>query len=133
MRTLSRLLSGLVVAATVALTFGCGGGSSSSAPSPSPNPGPNFTITIANNTVSPKTITVPVGAQVTFVNNDSRDHEIASNPHPEHTDCPPLNDVGYLTPGQSRQSGNLVVARTCGFHDHINFEIQALQGTIIIQ
>lgn len=133
MRTLSRLLSGLTVAVTMAMAVGCGGGSSSSSTSPSPDPVPSMTVIIANGAVSPQTITVPVGSQVTFVNNDTQDHEIASDPHPEHTDCPPLNDVGYLTPGQSRQTGNLVVARSCGYHDHINFENKALQGTIIIQ
>lgn len=133
MRTLSRLLSGLTVAVTMAMAVGCGGGSSSSSTSPSPDPVPSMTVIIANGAVSPQTITVPVGSQVTFVNNDTQDHEIASDPHPEHTDCPPINDVGYLTPGQSRQTGNLVVARSCGYHDHINFENKALQGTIIIQ
>jgi len=133
MRTLSRLLSGLTVAVTMAMAIGCGGGSSSSSTSPSPDPVPSMTVIIAKGAVSPQTITVPVGAQVTFVNNDTQDHEIASDPHPEHTDCPPINDVGYLTPGQSRQTGNLVVARSCGYHDHINFENKALQGTIIIQ
>jgi len=86
-----------------------------------------------NNAVGPQTITVPLGSQVTFVNNDSRDHQIASDPHPEHTACPEINQVGYLTPGQSRQTGNLVVARTCGYHDHINFEVKSLQGTITIR
>jgi len=56
-----------------------------------------------------------------------------SNPHPEHTDCPEINQVGHLDPGQSRQTGNLNVARTCGFHDHMNAENRALQGTITIQ
>ena len=83
--------------------------------------------------LGPQTITVPLGSQVTFVNNDSRDHQIASDPHPEHTACPEINQVGYLTAGQSRQTGNLVVARTCGYHDHINFEVKSLQGTITIR
>ena len=109
----------------------CGGGST--APSPDPGALPNTTtVIIANNAVAPQNITVPLGSQVTFVNNDSRDHQIASDPHPEHTACPEINQVGYLTAGQSRQTGNLVVARTCGYHDHINFEIKSLQGTITI-
>jgi len=83
--------------------------------------------------VCPATLTVSVGAQVTFVNNDSHEHNMLSDPHPEHTDCPELNQVGYLTPGQSRQSGNLVTVRTCGFHDHDNFEITSLQGAITIR
>ena len=116
----------------------CGGGSTSSGTtSPSPTPGGGGTstptITIANNAVSPKSITVTRGSQVTFVNNDARNHNMTSDPHPEHTDCPPLNDVGFLTSGQSRQSGNLVTARTCGFHDHDNFPLKSLQGSITIR
>jgi plastocyanin len=96
--------------------------------------GPNTTtIVIANNAVCPQRITIARGTQVTFVNQDSRPHEMYSDPHPEHTDCPELNQVGHLEPGQSRQSGNLNIARDCGFHDHINFELTALQGTITIQ
>lgn len=113
----------------------CGSDSSSTAPSTgggSPPPTAT-TITIANNAVSPQSITVRVGSQVTFVNNDSRAHDMFSNPHPEHTDCPEINQVGHLEPGQSRQTGNLVTSRTCGYHDHEQFTVRALQGTIVIQ
>ncbi|HZR23574.1 MAG TPA: cupredoxin domain-containing protein [Vicinamibacterales bacterium] len=118
-----------------AVLSACGGGSTTS---PSTSGGSTTavsttTITISNNAVSPANITVPRGSQVTFVNNDSRNHEMTSDPHPEHTDCPELNQVGFLAPGQSRQSGNLVTARTCGYHDHQNFETKSLQGTITIQ
>ena len=127
----SRQLRCLGTAAIITAAMACGGGSTT--PSPDPGALPNTTtVIIANNAVAPQNITVPLGSQVTFVNNDSRDHQIASDPHPEHTDCPELNQVGYLTPGQRRQTGNLVVARTCGYHDHINFEIKSLQGTITI-
>ena len=83
--------------------------------------------------VSPKTLTVTAGTRVTFVNNDTRAHDMNSNPHPEHSDCPAINDVGFLTPGQSRQTGNLNVVRACGFHDHNQDSNTNLQGTITIQ
>lgn len=115
----------------------CGGDSAS--PS-SPNGGGTSqtcgtdgkTVVIANNTVCPSTLTVALGTQVTFVNNDATSHNMTSDPHPEHTDCPELNQVGFLTSGQSRQSGNLVTARTCGYHDHDNFTVRSLQGSIVI-
>jgi plastocyanin len=91
------------------------------------------TITISNNVVSPKDIIVARGSQVTFVNNDSRPHDMESDPHPEHTDCPELSQVGFLNPGQSRQSGNLNIARICGFHDHNLADVVSLQGSITIQ
>jgi hypothetical protein len=56
-----------------------------------------------------------------------------SDPHPEHTDCPELAQVGFLTPGQSRTSGNLNTVRTCGYHDHDDFANTRFQGSIVIQ
>ena len=78
-------------------------------------------------------MTVSVGSRVTFVNNDSRVHDMNSDPHPSHTACPELNQVGFLTAGQSRTSGNLNTVRTCGFHDHGLSTDTSLQGTITIQ
>jgi len=128
-----------LAAAALASALACGSSGSTTSPSSPASPGgctsgPNTTtIVIANNAVCPQKITVARGSQVTFVNQDSRPHEMYSDPHPDHTDCPELNQVGHLEPGQSRQSGNLNIARNCGFHDHINFELTALQGTITIQ
>lgn len=92
-----------------------------------------MTITIGSNgAVSPTTLTVPAGSRVTFVNNHNRQHDMSSDPHPDHTDCPEVT-VGNLQPGQSRQTQNLNTARTCGFHDHNEPSNTALTGTIRIQ
>src|SRR2546423_15430869 len=107
------LLIGAVVAGS------CGGSSSSSPTTPSTTPTATNTVTITASGVSPKDIVVSAGAQVTFVNNDNRNHQMASDPPPEHSDCPEL-DV-FVVPGPSRQSNNLVTRRDCGFHDHIDF------------
>jgi plastocyanin len=107
----------------------CGGSGSPAAPVPS---NPN-TFVISGTGVSPKEFTVAPGTRVLFVNNDSRRHDVASDPHPEHTDCTELNAVGALSPGQSRESGNLVTVRTCGFHDHDNPDNGSLRGRIIIR
>jgi hypothetical protein len=56
-----------------------------------------------------------------------------SNPHPEHTDCPEINQVGFITPGQTKLTGNLNTRRTCGFHDHEQSTNTSLQGSIVIQ
>jgi hypothetical protein len=69
---------------------------------------------------------------VTFVNNDSRAHDMNSDPHPEHTDCTEIN-VGDIQAGASRTTQNLTRARTCGFHDHNQPTVTALQGTITVQ
>jgi len=90
------------------------------------------TITITAAGVSPKTITVAAGSRVTFVNNDNRPHDMNSNPHPEHTDCPEIN-VGFITAGASGTTQNLTRVRSCGYHDHNQPDVVALQGTIVIQ
>ena len=133
---------GVALTALLASTA-CGGGGSSSTTATSPTtttpttpattPTSTTTITISGNAVSPRNIVVKVGSQVTFVNSDSQPHEMDSDPHPEHTDCPAINQVGFLTPGQSRQTGNLTTARTCGFHDHNQPSVSALTGSITIQ
>jgi hypothetical protein len=58
---------------------------------------------------------------------------MTSDPHPDHTDCPEINQVGTLTRGQTRETGNLVVTRTCGFHDHDDDRNTNLQGRIVIR
>jgi plastocyanin len=130
----------VTLVAASALAAACGGSSSPTSPSGGKGGGSGgsgdaaTTITIsASGVVSPKTLTVPAGTRVTFVNNDSRVHDIASNPHPEHTDCIEINQVGFLQAGQSRQTGNLTTVRSCGFHDHQQPTNTNLQGTIVIQ
>jgi hypothetical protein len=56
-----------------------------------------------------------------------------SDPHPTHGDCPGIDDVGFLAPGQTKQTGNLTVVRRCAFHDHTQPDVVSLQGTIIVQ
>lgn len=104
-----RLLPALVLALLVA----CGG-----SPSTPSSGGGGTTITITAAGVSPTQMTVPAGTRVLFVNNDSRPHNMTSDPHPDHMDCPDINNVGLLQPNQSHETGNLVAIRTCGFHDH---------------
>ena len=129
------IVGGAAAAALAAVVLACGGGSSTS---PSSNITcsslPNATtILILNNAVCPTSLTVTRGTRVTFINNDTRQHEMDSDPHPEHTDCPEINQVGLLVPGQQRDTGNLNTARRCGYHDHMNPETRSMQGSITIQ
>jgi len=132
-----RWLAALVLAAAGAFTAGgCGGSSSPSTPTPvptaTPPPGGAVTVTLSGGVASPKQVEINVGQRVAFVNNDTVAHEIASNPHPIHTDCPPINEVGGLAPGTARLTGAFTIARTCGYHDHGMPDNTSLQGTIII-
>jgi plastocyanin len=92
------------------------------------------TITITASGVSPKEVTVAAGSRVAFVNNDSRPHEMASDPHPTHGDCPSIEQgVGFISAGQTKLTNNLNIARVCGYHDHNQPDVVALQGTIRVQ
>lgn len=125
---LSRTVVWSAAIAAVVATSACKGDSPSN-----PSAAPCATITIANNAVNPKTVTVAPGCQVTFMNNDTVGHNMQSDPHPEHTDCPAVNSVGTLNPGQSRQTGNLNAVRSCGFHDHDMDGVAGLRGTITVR
>ena len=92
------------------------------------------TVTITASGVNPATVTVAVGQAVTFVNNDSRQHEIASDPHPNHGTCPSIEaGVGVLAVGQTKVTRAFGNAGTCRYHDHLNDTNQALRGTIVVQ
>jgi len=121
--------------AAACLAAGCGGGStgpSSSGGNTGGGTTNTTTITLTSSGASPRDITVAVGSRVTFINNDSQPHDMDSNPHPEHTDCPALN-VGFIAAGAQGITLNLTTARTCGFHDHNQPSNTAFQGVIRIQ
>jgi plastocyanin len=106
----------------------------SSAPAePLPAPVQTTTITLTSAGASPRNIEVAAGQRVLFINNDTRSHNMTSDPHPEHDQCPELNQVGFLVPGERRETGNLVTVETCGFHDHDNPDVQSLHGQIVIK
>jgi plastocyanin len=100
---------------------------------PSP-PATTYRVTIgANGVVTPTELVVPPGTRVLFTNSHGAGHDMTSDPHPEHDQCPELNQVGLLQPGQTRETGNLVTPRTCGFHDDIGFTNPSLQGRIVVR
>ena len=133
-----KLFSSLVTLAIAANALGCGG--NSPAPTPTaPTPVPVApvvpvvpTVTILSTGVSPREITVAVGDRVTFVNNDVQPHDTAGGPDPATRDCPEIDAVGFLLPGQSRQTAPMPVARTCDYHDHMN-HAPIFNGRIIVR
>jgi hypothetical protein len=91
------------------------------------------TITLTPTGLTPIEVRVPAFSKVLFINNDVRPHDINSDPVTAHTDCPPINAVGMLAPGERRSTGTLGVPRICGFHDHNNQLDAAWKGRIIVQ
>ena len=137
--------AGMMTTLLVVAAAGCGGGSPT-APSTGGGTGgggtggggtggsvQTTTITITSSGVTPNDITVTAGSRVTFINNDTRNHEMNSDPHPTHGDCPPIDDVGFITPGQSKLTGNLTTVRTCSYHDHNDPDNANLKGRIRVQ
>jgi plastocyanin len=92
------------------------------------------TITIgANGAVSPSQVTIAVGQSVAFTNNSTSPHEMESDPHPVHTACPSIANVGLLQPNQSKMTFGFANAGTCGYHDHNDPGNASLQGRIVVQ
>lgn len=70
---------------------------------------------------------------MTFVNDDTRPHDVLGGPDHARMDCPEVDRVGFLVPGQRRETGVFEAARICEFHDHMNLGNPAFQGRIVVQ
>lgn len=128
-----------VAVSALAALAACGGGGGGGSPTTPGGTGggtpgaSGATITIGNGRVTPASVTISAGQSVTFVNNDGRGHNIASDPHPTHTDCPAINAVGNIINGQTRLTNALTTRRTCGFHDHDDPDNANFRGAIVVQ
>ncbi|MBI2597228.1 cupredoxin domain-containing protein [Candidatus Daviesbacteria bacterium] len=88
-------------------------------PSPSSQNTQNVSVEYSSQGFNPRTITIKAGQAVTWINKDTNPVEVSSNPHPTHTDYPPLNEVGLIQPGQSK-SFTFPQAGKYGYHDHLD-------------
>ena len=92
------------------------------------------TITMTGAGVSSKAVVVAVGQAVTFVNNDTRSHEISSDPHPQHGSCPSIEaGLGTIAAGQTKVTHAFANAGTCTYHDHLDDTNGAFKGSITVQ
>jgi hypothetical protein len=109
----------------------------STAPPTAPSPSPTYrwplhaTVRLTANGPEPATVIINVGARVEFVNDDSRAYEVLSDPELRHDECPVINRVGFLSPGQRRETGVFESVRTCGFHDH--FDPTGVRGRLDVR
>ena len=131
--THTRTIRALLVLGLVVLATGCRKNSNPNAPDSGAPGVSGATITITSAGVNPKNVQIAVGQSVTFLNSDSRSHDMTSDPHPSHTQCPSLNAVGVLAPGQSKLTNAISAATSCGFHDHGDPDNANLKGTITIR
>jgi plastocyanin len=122
----SRLVGAIVALLALSMIASCG--SNPAAPSEA-----DATITIGSAGVFPSEVRIKAWGHVRFVNNDSQPHSMVSDPIDVHTQCPPINLVGALQPGESRTTGTLNLSGTCGFHDHLNKSEPSLRGRIVVE
>lgn len=126
----ARLVLGVGLATL--LQVSCSGGATAPSDTGGSSSG-GTAITISSSGVTPMQITVSQGTRVRFTNADSLTHEMTSDPHPEHTDCVEINAIGFISPGQTKETGNLNIVRTCRYHDHNDPDNTKWQGRIVIQ
>jgi len=110
----------------------CGGGGNGPATAPDPARSEPI-VNVTARGFEPPSVVVAVGGRVRFQNFDDRSHSIASNPVDTHTDCPGINEVGLLVPGQVKATAPFREPRTCGFHDELSEATQLLTGSITIR
>ena len=116
--------------AVLALSAGCGTGPSAVRPSPEPTPLVEPVVTIAANGVTPQVLHIAADTGITFVNRDTRAHEIRSDPHPAHSECALMN-LGPVEGGQSRETAKIVSGQGCGYHAEGDPASRAFQGFVL--
>ncbi len=106
--------------------------SSSEATQPTSSPSGTIaeenSVTLTSSGFSPATLTVKAGAKVTWTNKSGGAAIIASNPHPTHTDYPPLNLGTFQDGGTLSLTFNK--AGTYGYHNHLD---PSQTGTIVVK
>ena len=86
------------------------------------------TVEIGSNGFSPATLTVTKGTSVTFVNKSGRSVEVASDPHPTHTNLKGF-ESDALRDGASF-SFTFDKAGTWGYHDHLR---PSMTAKVVVQ
>lgn len=85
-------------------------------------------ITLTATGFNPATITIKAGTKVTWTNSSGATGNVSSDPHPIHTNYPPLNLGSFAN--NSSVSLTFDKAGTYGYHNHLN---PGEKGTIIVQ
>lgn len=78
---------------------------------------------------SPKTVTVKKGTTVKFVNQSGSPMDVASNPHPVHTDYPGFDQYKSDARGKDEYDFTFDKVGTWGYHNHLN---SSDTGTVIV-
>jgi plastocyanin len=122
-------LAGMALAAIAASSCG-----STDPTSPSTETVHTFpqTIMIMEAHPVPEELTIAVGERVSFMNHDRTSYTVAGGREPARRDCPEIDVVGVLNPGDTRTSEPFTTAKTCDFHVGRD-QSALLAGRIIIR
>jgi hypothetical protein len=99
-------------------------------PSPEPTVLVEPVVTIGATGVTPQVLHIPADTGITFVNRDTRAHEIRSDPHPAHTECALMN-LGPIPGGESRETVKIVSGQACGYHAEGDPASRSFQGFVL--
>lgn len=98
-------------------------------PSSSPT---TATVEIRSTGFNPTFVVIAPGGRITFRNRDDASHQVVSDPHPDHTNCPALNGP-LLAPGSTFVATMPGEDRTsCSFHDDQRLDQQGFRGSISV-
>lgn len=87
-------------------------------------------VEITKNGFVPETISIKRGALVTWTNSDTGPHQVASDPHPLHTNLEGFDSEEALRKDESF-SFTLEKSGTFTYHDHLN--PNKFKGTVIVE
>jgi hypothetical protein len=79
------------------------------------------------------TLRVYQGVSLVFINQDNVPHDILSDPQHLHTECPEINQAGFIVPGQTRTTAPLARLTSCGFHDHLREGDARFAGRVTVE
>jgi len=91
--------------------------------------GSRHKIIMEDNKFVPGELTINVGDEVTFVNEDTDPHWPASGVHPTHLLCPGFDSLKGVAKGDA-YSHVFEKPATCPMHDHM---LPSMKGKIIVQ
>lgn len=86
------------------------------------------TVTLTSSGFSPSNLTIKAGQTIIWVNKSGESATVNSNPHPVHTDYPPLNLGDF--PNGGTLSLTFDKPGTFGYHNHLN---PSQRGTITVE
>ena len=86
-------------------------------------------VTYSSNGFTPKTLTVTVGTEVTFINTSSDSMWVASNPHPIHADYSGFDARRSYGTGES-YTFTFTKKGTWGYHNHRD---PGDTGTVVVE